>query len=73
MMIAKNYLFTLTLITTLERIKNKGEFSAMFNFSVRSFILALSSEVSPNREMKQFPQSSLYTGHIFKLLAALSF
>ena len=31
----------------------------MFNFSVRSFVLALFSENSPSREMKQYPQSSL--------------
>ena len=42
----------------------------MFNFSARSFVLALSSQISPSREMKHYPQSSLYTGHIFKLLAA---
>ena len=45
----------------------------MFNFSFKSFILALSLEISSSREMKQYPQSSLYTGNIFKLLAALSF
>ena len=31
----------------------------MFNFSVGSFVLVLSSGISPIREMKQYPQSSL--------------